>query len=246
LKYLMAPKITPIYAATYECGRQLAAAGCPIDYLDKLPRNPAKHGKKLRMREIGGYTESRLFDYGPHRGSAYLICLGLSTDLPGGVIIDDWSFKPPWSDHLVSWDYAAQDILPEQDRFCYEKLFGPRLAALLNDRRVLTRSRPVEGLLCGRAVESIPTSVASCADVVAKLTVRLDTGDTFTLPISLAVYRVHRKTERRPARKRLFDTLIEKNEEPNRRPSSSTPSTPATISEEGENGTSLPSLAFQR
>ncbi len=139
--------------------------------------------------------------------------IGLSTDLPGGVIVADWDFDPPWDDHQICWDYDAQDIVPEGQLVGYAKLLGPRLLEVLNGGRLLTRARPVEGLLCGRAVQSIPETVASCANIAGKLTLILDTGDTFRLRISLAVFRAHRRDEPRPIRKRLFAASAEVGED---------------------------------
>ena len=37
-------------------GVQLVAAGCPLDYLDLLPRSVPKH-KPFRAEQIGGYSK---------------------------------------------------------------------------------------------------------------------------------------------------------------------------------------------
>jgi hypothetical protein len=59
----------------------------------------------------------------------------------------------------------------------------------MNDRRLLARGRPVEGLVCGRAFEPIPESVASGETVHGKLSLTSDTGYTVALRITLTVDR---------------------------------------------------------
>src|SRR5713101_8136688 len=147
--------INSLYAPSYECGRRLVAAGCPLDYLEILPRHLAAFRKRLEIRQLGGYVESRVFALGPIN-TGYLIGLHLHTDLPRGVIISDWRFNPPWENHLISWDYDPRDIVPALGRGRYERVVHSRLSAVLNERRLLTRGHPVEGLLCGCAFQPMP------------------------------------------------------------------------------------------
>src|ERR1700758_959839 len=179
----MAPKNIPVYAASYECGRALAVAGCPIDYLDQLPRNPAKYRKKLRMREIGGYAESRALDTAPNRGTTYLLPIRLGTDLPSGVIVADWFFEPPWPDHQISWDIDPDTVLADNERPAYQRYFRSRLLEVLDDHRLLRRGQAVEGLLCGHAVQSIPAENPKRAIAESRLIVTLDSGEVYTLRI---------------------------------------------------------------
>jgi hypothetical protein len=87
------------YAASYECGRRLVAAGCPLDYLELLPGKSDPHRKRLYIRELGGYVENRVIDFGA--GSfGYVIAVAVGTDLSGGIVISDWSFVAPW-DHYI-------------------------------------------------------------------------------------------------------------------------------------------------
>jgi hypothetical protein len=180
--------INPLFAASYECGRRLVAAGCPLDYLQDLPRNLAAFRKTLELRQLGGYVESRVFALGSTQ-TCYLIGLRLHSELPRGMIISDWSFSPPWEDHVISWDYDAREMVPEREHASYESVFDSRLSAVLNDGRLLARGHPIEGLLCGCAYQAIPDSCASGATVSAKLTVTDNTGRTFALRIALAVDR---------------------------------------------------------
>ena len=186
----------------------IVAAGCPLDYLKNLPRTSGAYRTRLRVQELGGYLESRVFDDSPTAGARYLIGVRLGTDLPGGVIISDWDFCPPWENHSVCWDYDPQDIVPADEYARYASVFNSRLSAVLNERRLLLRGRPVEGLLCGRAVHSIPESIAKGAAVRAQLMMVDDTGYTVRLDIELAVH--HRtpqinKASRSGRRVRIFD-----------------------------------------
>lgn len=200
--------IHPAHRASYECGRDLLARGCPLDYMDNLPRDPSKFRKALYMRLLGGYAASCVIDQGPGRGTDYLIALRLGTDRSRGVVISEHHFRPPWKEHNISWDYGAVDIVPERDRVCYASVMNnARLLDVLDDRQLLKRGHAVDGLLCGRAPEQIPASVPAGATATAELTVIIDSGQIFTLPIELAVVRVHRKIARGEPREPLFERL---------------------------------------
>ena len=196
------------YAASYERGRRLVAAGCPLDYLELLPGKSDPHRKRLYVRELGGYVENRVIDFGA--GSfGYVIAVAVGTDLSGGIVISDWSFVAPW-DHYISWDYEPCDVVPKRDHCIYNGLFNSRLSSVINDRRLLARGRPVEGLLCGCAFEPIPESVASGETVHGKLTLTDDAGSTVALRITLTVDRsIARARDASTARRksRLFDNL---------------------------------------
>ncbi|MFZ0738835.1 MAG: hypothetical protein WBL70_08685 [Candidatus Acidiferrales bacterium] len=175
------------YASSYQCGRRLVAAGCPLDYLENLPRKSYAHRKRLHVQELGGYMESRVFDEWEGRGLRYLIGIWLGTDLPGGAIVSNWNFFPPWGDPHICWDYELRDIVPAKEQFPYSEFLNSPLSKVLNQRRRLTRGRPVEGFLCGRSVESIPESILVGATACAKLELVDDTGSTVRLDINLAV-----------------------------------------------------------
>jgi hypothetical protein len=178
----------PLYAASYQRGQRLVAAGCPLDYLEDLPRNLAAVRKTLEIRQLGGYVESRVVALGPTQ-TCYLLGLRLHTDLPRGIVISDWGFRPPWEDHVIFWDYEPTDILPALERGRYESVVHSRLSAVLNERRLLTRGHPVEGLLCGCASQTMPESLLSGATAYAMLTVTDDAGNTLALRIELTVDR---------------------------------------------------------
>lgn len=184
------------FAASHECGRRLVAAGCPLDYLENLPRTSYAHRKRLHVQELGGYIESRVFDEWEGRGSRYLIGIRLGTDLPGGIIVSNWNFFPPWGNPHICWDYELRDIVPAKEQFPYSEFLNSPLSKVLNQRRRLTRGRPVEGFLCGRSVESIPESILVGATACAKLELVDDTGSTVRLDINLAVEHRTARTEK--------------------------------------------------
>jgi len=87
------------YSASYECGRRLVGAGCQLDYLESLPRNARAHRKFFYIRQLTGYAQSRIYDFGLG-GTAYVIAFVIGTDRSSGVVISEWSFAPPW-EHYV-------------------------------------------------------------------------------------------------------------------------------------------------
>jgi hypothetical protein len=164
----------------------LVAAGCPLDYPDALPGYSAARGKSFFAEQLAGYAESRVYLLGPlHTG--YLIALRLGTNRPSGTIISEWSFEPPWPDLQICWDYERTDIIPDGHREAYAGLFASRLMGVLNERRLLRRGYPVEGLLCGCSHQPIPES--GDRSVFAKLTLVDDAGNTVSLRIPLTVVR---------------------------------------------------------
>lgn len=174
------------YAASYECGRQLIASGCPLDFLNCLPRRSSQQRKHLYLRELGGNFESRVLDLGLQTG--YIVPLIVGTDLPAGIIISDWSFVAAWGHH-ISWDYDGFDMVPPNRENSYARLLESRLPAVLNERRLIARGRPVEGLLCGKAFQPIPEGIDVCKPVEATLTLTDDTGRTTSLRFRLCVDR---------------------------------------------------------
>lgn len=197
--------MTRRYAASYECGRRLVAAGCPLDYLETLPRVTASRRKRLYARQLQGPAESCILDFGDG-GFAYIIALAIGTDLSRGNVIADWTFVPPWDQQHINWDYDASEIGPLRDRCVYKGLSNDRLSAVLNDRRLLTRGCAVEGLLCGFALEPIPESDAGKKIARAQLNFTDDMGCTVTLPIPFTIdHSMAQKTRMPTGSRRLFD-----------------------------------------
>jgi len=173
-----------IFAASYERGIELIAAGCPLDYPDGLARRSAAQRKTFRAQQLAGYAESRIYALGPLQ-TGYLICLRIGTDRPGGTVISEWSFVPPWQNHIVIWDYEPLDIIPDGQREAYRSLLESRLTRVLNERRLLRRGYPVEGLLCGCSAQPVPE--LSDGFVYAQLTLVDDRGNTVALRIAMRV-----------------------------------------------------------
>ncbi|MGC1646417.1 MAG: hypothetical protein WA741_11350, partial [Candidatus Sulfotelmatobacter sp.] len=128
-----------IFAASYERGSELIAAGCPLDYPGALARHSAAQRKTFRAQQLGGYAESRIYAISELQ-TGYLIGLRLETERPSGTIISAWSFEPPWQDHMVIWDYEPLDIIPDGQLGAYRDLLDSRLTGVLNERRLFRRA----------------------------------------------------------------------------------------------------------
>jgi hypothetical protein len=94
-------------------------------------------------------------------------------------------------------------MVPAAQKRLYRHLLESRLPAVLNDRYLLARGRPVKGLLCGRAYQPIPEGIDVCKPVDATLSLTDDTGKTVALRIRLTVDRsmAPKQTVRAPKRK---------------------------------------------
>jgi hypothetical protein len=193
------------FSGSYECGRRLAAAGIPLDYIESLPREGDAVRKYLLISPVGGAFKSRVVGF-RGEGVRYFLAVRLSTCCSMGVVISDWSIATPWG-HLINWDHDAADILPESDHPTYAKLFDSPLRAVLNERLHLERGRAVAGLLCGCATfESIPKSIRNGTTVPASLSLTDDTGQVFTQDIAMIVGRSATRPVAHTKREgRLFD-----------------------------------------
>jgi hypothetical protein len=176
------------YAGSYECGRRLVAAGCPLDFLNSLPRIPPKPRKTFSVYRLRGYSGSVIYDVG-HAQTVFVLALAIRSEVRCGVVIVDWAFDPPWRDYHIDWDYQAGDTVPERDLPVYGKLLCSRLPDVLNDHLLIARGRPVQGLLCGRGFSAIPDSIAPGEPVRAKLRITDDCGSTETLHLALPIDR---------------------------------------------------------
>jgi len=198
-----------IFAASYKRGIELIAAGCPLDYPGALARHSAAQRKTFRAQQLGGYAESRIYALGELQ-TGYLIGLRLQTDRPGGTVISDWSFVPPWEDHIVIWEYEPRDIIPDGQREAYRSLLDDsRLIGVLNERRLLRRGYPVEGLVCGCSAQ--PVTKRGEGFVYSQLTLVDDRGNKATLRIAMTVIpRVPRPDTFQRRTGRLFEELHER------------------------------------
>jgi hypothetical protein len=146
----------PIWRASYSRGMRLAKAGCALPYLERLPERTHYYQRPLYVEEIGGYAESFAIDEGA--STVYGLALRIGTERRDGAIVTDFRFISPWEDHVISWGYDPEDVVPDSRLASYRNLVKSRLSAVLFERKLLRRGRPVEGLLCGRASTPIPLS----------------------------------------------------------------------------------------
>ena len=176
-----------IFAGSYKRGIELMAAGCPLDYPDALAGHAAAQREPFRAEQLGGYVESRVYALGALL-TGYVIALRLGTDRPPGTVITEWGFAPPWPDHLISWDYEPLDIIPEGQRAAYASVLDSHLmVGVLNERRLLRRGYPIDGLVCGCSYQPIPESRDSL--IYGKFTLVDDLGNAVALRIALTVIR---------------------------------------------------------
>jgi hypothetical protein len=204
-------KILP-FGASYERGLRLEAAGCPLDYLESLPRNTKSVGPRLRVEQLGGEDVSRVYDYG-NGTVGYSFSARLGTDRAAGVIISNWEFVPPWR-HDIDWDIGPYDVVPGWQQSACTHLFKSSLLDVLNKRRILRRGHPVEGLLCGCAFldpkEHLEFSLAG-ASYTAEFRVTDEFGDTYTETFELTV-------DRTPAIRRAHQRKVRSRRSSDRKP----------------------------
>jgi hypothetical protein len=184
------------YRSSYECGRRLIELGCPLDFLEALPREAERRRISLKARQIEGYCEGRVISLGPY-DTGYVFGLRLETEIWRGVVITGWSFTAPWGDHEVVWGEDRDKILPERDRVPYAQIGSRRFSAVLLDRHLLRRGYPEEGVFCGRAYRPLPESAPRGGIVCGAMKISDDTGRDVDLSVKLVV--VHRKV--RPPKK---------------------------------------------
>jgi hypothetical protein len=173
-----------IWAASYERGVELAAAGCPLD-LDALKNDWAAAGKSLWAKQMIGYAESCVYVLGASL-TGFVIGLRLGINRGVGTAIAEWSFVPPWPDHLICWDYEASDVIPELHLGSYRDVLESRLLQILDNRCLLRPGYPVEGLLYGLSNQQIPESGEGL--VFGKLRLIDDKGNEVSLRIDLRIY----------------------------------------------------------
>lgn len=172
------------FAASYERGIALVEAGCPIDFPEVLPRQSSELEKSFRATQLTGYAESRIYRLGPLL-TGFILGLRLATSRSSGTIISQWTFVPPWDDHLVSWDYEPKDIIPQEHLHVYKPLLRSRLIGILSESRLLKRGYPVTGILCGRSDQPIGVSIHN--RVTAKLILNDDLGNSVKLRVGFNV-----------------------------------------------------------
>jgi hypothetical protein len=176
----------PVWAASYERGVELAAAGCPLDFLDALRNTSAANRKSFWATQLPGYAESCVYVLGDSL-TGYVIGLRLGTDRSSGTEILHWNFVLPWPEHRICWDYEPANIIPKLDLGSYRTVLDSRLLEILNNRRLLRRGYPVEGLLCGISTQPVPESVDGM--LFGNLRLRDDLANVVTLHVDLRIIR---------------------------------------------------------
>jgi hypothetical protein len=176
-----------IWRASYARGSRLAKTGCPLPYLNALPGRERFHQRKLYVCQLGGYIESYAIDWGTSTG--YAIALRVGTDLSCGAVITDYWLELPWPDHHIDWAYHPENVLPKSRLHEYAELVESKLPDVLNERRLLSREHPVEGLLCGYAWTPIPASCLRDRPATAQIVLVDDSGRRVRAPIQLTTYR---------------------------------------------------------
>jgi hypothetical protein len=179
-----------LYRPSFKRGRRMVENGCPLPYLDHLPRTLGTMRKALRVSlPRGGYFTHWAWDLCPLGGTGYFVGLHLATELPSGVIISEWRFCSPWPDHFISWGMNLPSFVRRREPACDEKGFNSELLDVLDDRWPITPGHSVEGFLCGTALEAMPESVAHRGSALATLNLLANTGHSLSLSIPLSIDR---------------------------------------------------------
>jgi hypothetical protein len=173
-----------IFGPSHKRGVELAAAGCPLDYLDAV-KDSAAAGNSFWAQKLPGYAESSVYVLGPSL-TGFVIGLRLGTNLVGGTEIAEWNFQPPWPEHSICWEYEPPEIIPAPDLGRYRHVLDSRLSEILDDRQLLRRGCPVQGLLCGFSNQPLPESAKGLA--AGKLTLVDDKQNVVSLRIDLRMY----------------------------------------------------------
>ncbi len=99
-------------------------------------------------------------------------------------------------------DSDPSEFVPATDLGSYRELLDSPLFGILNERRVLRRGTPIQGLLCGYSYQPVPEISGPFAS--AKLSLKDDVGSQIVLRINMAVVRLYRtesQTRPDPARR---------------------------------------------
>ena len=138
---------------------QLMALGCPLD-LQFFKQAENDSSRSLRIQQVGGVTESRVFDI-ESLGTGCVLDVEIVNDLGRGFYIRRFELELPWRDDLFSWlpDPRECDEKPEWYRFSGEKL-GYRRDIVLNHygqrNRKFNNGDFLTGLVLGQSPQAIP------------------------------------------------------------------------------------------
>jgi hypothetical protein len=180
------------WGPSYRRGVRLVKAGCELPYLKHLPGRERFLQRALYVSPVGGYFGSCAIDNGIWTG--YIIALRVATDRSRGAVVTSFEFVPPWPGHEIDWDYDLESVMPKSKLHIYEEFIGSRLPAVLKERTLLSRGRPVDGLLCGGAGAPIPKDCQRDVPAMALITLVDDLGECVVSDIDLRIYSLMPKT----------------------------------------------------
>ena len=203
-----------IWGASYPRGILLSKAGCPLPYLHELPGKGSFYQRAIYVHQVRGYFSSYAIDFGTATG--YVIALRVGTDRARGAIVTSYDVNLPWPDDEMQWGYDLLDLLSEDVVYDYGKLSEPSLRGVLDERRLLSRGRPVEGLLCGYSGNSIPALNPRRKFAQAEVVLAEDSGRRACSVVDLTICSLEFSTyvkERVHQRLRSFDPYDEIAEE---------------------------------
>jgi hypothetical protein len=203
-----------LWQASYARGVRLSKAGCSLPYLHTLPGRGSFYQRAVYVDQVRGYFQSCAINFGEAAG--YVIALRVGTDHARGAIVTSYVLNPPWPDDEIQWGYHPEDLLSECSVYDYRKLLESNLPGFLAQRRLLSRGRPVEGLLCGFSWNPIPELYLRRKSTVAEIVVVEDSGRRACSPLRLAILKSELSAdvkERLHNRLRFFDEFDDVPEE---------------------------------
>ena len=196
--------------------RPLIAAGCPLELEGGALDNAPSAGSGLLIHQVGGVTESLVFDL-DDGGTGYILSVAIINKLPGPVCIQDYHLELPWDDPHFRWLEDPPAGAPQRYLYCF-----PGMRALEFERDVvingcrwkrtkawLQPDRCIEGLLLGTGREPIPDQYKHGCFVDMELLV-FGAGSCFWSTVWVWVKRTGRsvKLNQRPLRGRARRKLI--------------------------------------
>ena len=139
--------------------RRLMDLGCPLN-LEFFQESQDGGSRALRIKQVGGVTESRVFDIEP-RGMGCALDLEIVNDTGRPIYLRDFELKFPWSNPLFCLlsDSRRCDEEPEMYRFTGTNLEYPKslvLNWLVKSSRRLTNGGLVAGLVLYQGPLGIP------------------------------------------------------------------------------------------
>jgi hypothetical protein len=154
--------------------------GCPLD-LQFFQQAENGRSRSLRIRQVGGLAESRVFDL-ETSGAGCMLDLEIVNDLGRGIYLRGFELELPWQDDLFSWlpDPRERGKKPELYRFAGDHLEYERKIVINRLVPSFTKFRKgdlVAGLVLGQGPREIPDGYKHGEELHAKFSV-IDQFDT--------------------------------------------------------------------